>query len=231
MWKAGVVIGLGMFAVSQASANLVINGDFEAGVSGFTSGYGNVTGTAGGLASGGDDPVHQSGEGLYAVGTDPNFYHSAFTTVGDHTSGHGNMMIVNGSTVPDKNVWAGTLSSDLVAGKTYQFSAWVMNVYHDGQPGHEDGNLQFSIGGNSLGSIVPTGLGVWNHFIALYTPSVNGQLPTAVDLRVNYYANDFALDDISLVAVPEPTTMIAGALLLLPFGASAARILRRNRTA
>jgi hypothetical protein len=29
--------------------------------------------------------------------------------------------------------------------------------------------------------------------------------------------------------VPEPTTIIAGALLLLPFGASALRILRRNR--
>jgi len=32
-----------------------------------------------------------------------------------------------------------------------------------------------------------------------------------------------------LVVVPEPTTMIAGALLLLPFGASTLRILRRNR--
>jgi len=31
--------------------------------------------------------------------------------------------------------------------------------------------------------------------------------------------------------VPEPTTMIAGALLLLPFGVSAFRILRRNRIA
>ena len=29
-------------------------------------------------------------------------------------------------------------------------------------------------------------------------------------------------------AVPEPTTMIAGALLLLPFGASTLRILRRR---
>lgn len=34
-----------------------------------------------------------------------------------------------------------------------------------------------------------------------------------------------------LVIVPEPTTMIAGALLLLPFGASTLRILRRNRAA
>jgi hypothetical protein len=32
-------------------------------------------------------------------------------------------------------------------------------------------------------------------------------------------------------AVPEPTTIIAGALLLLPFGASTLRILRKNRTA
>ena len=32
-------------------------------------------------------------------------------------------------------------------------------------------------------------------------------------------------------AVPEASTMIAGALLLLPFGASTLRILRRNRMA
>jgi len=32
-------------------------------------------------------------------------------------------------------------------------------------------------------------------------------------------------------AVPEPTTVIAGALLLLPFGASTLRVLRKNRTA
>jgi len=35
----------------------------------------------------------------------------------------------------------------------------------------------------------------------------------------------------SISAVPEPTTMIAGALMLLPFGASTLRILRRNRAA
>ena len=35
--------------------------------------------------------------------------------------------------------------------------------------------------------------------------------------------------NVAILAVPEPTTMIAGALLLLPFGASTLRILRRNR--
>lgn len=34
-----------------------------------------------------------------------------------------------------------------------------------------------------------------------------------------------------ITAVPEPATMIAGALLLLPFGASTIRILRKNRAA
>ena len=37
--------------------------------------------------------------------------------------------------------------------------------------------------------------------------------------------------NVSVLAVPEPTTMIAGAMLLLPFGASTLRILRRNRMA
>jgi hypothetical protein len=35
----------------------------------------------------------------------------------------------------------------------------------------------------------------------------------------------------SIAAVPEPTTVVAGVLLLLPFGASTLRILRKNRTA
>ena len=39
------------------------------------------------------------------------------------------------------------------------------------------------------------------------------------------------IDSITISSVPEPTTMIAGALLLLPFGASTIRILRKNRTA
>lgn len=36
-------------------------------------------------------------------------------------------------------------------------------------------------------------------------------------------------DSDTYLAVPEPSTVIAGALLLLPFGASAVRILRKNR--
>ena len=38
-------------------------------------------------------------------------------------------------------------------------------------------------------------------------------------------------EGLTLTAIPEPTTVIAGALLLLPFGASVLRKLRKNRTA
>ena len=46
-----------------------------------------------------------------------------------------------------------------------------------------------------------------------------------------YDATTGALLQDQLALVPEPTTMIAGALLLLPFGASTLRILRKNRAA
>jgi len=60
--------------------------------------------------------------------------------------------------------------------------------------------------------LVPTADVTWNGS----TPTVTGG------------GQEFILN---FTPVPEPTTMIAGALLLLPFGASTLRFLRRNRTA
>ena len=37
------------------------------------------------------------------------------------------------------------------------------------------------------------------------------------------------LDNVSITAVPEPTTIITGALMLLPFGVSSIRAMRKNR--
>ena len=49
------------------------------------------------------------------------------------------------------------------------------------------------------------------------------------------YVNDVTINgttyDFEPAPVPEPTTMIAGALLLLPFGASTLRMLRTSKTA
>lgn len=56
-------------------------------------------------------------------------------------------------------------------------------------------------------------------------------------LRINVYiapgtgTRDFDINSVNVSAVPEPTTMVAGALLLLPFGMSTIRKFRKNRTA
>ena len=56
----------------------------------------------------------------------------------------------------------------------------------------------------------------------------NGPYSTAVQ---SPNGQTYNLNQDQLAIVPEPTTMIAAALLLLPFGASTLRILRRNRMA
>jgi len=48
------------------------------------------------------------------------------------------------------------------------------------------------------------------------------------DLPLNTYSPPIIGPNFQFTAVPEPTTMIAGALLLLPFGASTLRVLRRR---
>jgi hypothetical protein len=64
---------------------------------------------------------------------------------------------------------------------------------------------------------------------------INPGVPSLVVTKdISFYANPGQIIGLSVLEqsvhqVPEPTTMLAGALLLLPFGASTLRILRRNR--
>lgn len=212
---AGIMAFMGMLACSHAG--LILNGDFESGNTGFSSQY-EYTSVNGGLATGGEG----SGGGRYGIGTNPQFFHPSFVSAGDHTTGSGNMMVVNGSFTPNKVVWSGTVAPPLTIGTTYKFSAWVMNVYPT-----SPANLQFSFGGNTLGTIAPTGSGVWQEFTAFLVATAD-QSSGLIDLNIAFSGNDFAVDDITLTAVPEPATMLAGALLLLPFGASTLRRMRKS---
>jgi hypothetical protein len=51
------------------------------------------------------------------------------------------------------------------------------------------------------------------------------------NVNINSTQGNVQFDLEGAAPVPEPTTMIAGALLLLPFGASTLRILRKGRAA
>jgi cobalamin biosynthesis protein CbiG len=78
--------------------------------------------------------------------------------------------------------------------------------------------LQFSIGGNTIGSVYTApGVGVWSEFTATFVAGIE---PIAVlDLNTAPNGNDFAVDDISIIAVPEPAMLalagLSGLSLLL----------------
>jgi hypothetical protein len=204
---------LGLGATAAQASNLVVNGDFEAGNSGFTSGYDYDHGDLG--------PA-----GKYDVINNPRTDHPLFAVMGDHTSGAGLMMVINGADIPDVNVWEET-TIPVTPHTTYVFSAWVASVYYS-----NPAQLNLDINGSQVGATfdAPGVAGVWQQVSMTWN---SGSATTAdlalVNQNTSPDGNDFALDDISLSAqspggVPEPA---AWALMLLGFGGLGAALRRR----
>ena len=194
-------------AAPAAAANLVPNGDFEAGTSGFTSGYTYVT----------PGPSALIPEAAYTVDFNAATSHPSFAAFGDHTSGEGRFMIVNGSGVADVPVWTSAAIA-VTAGTLYDFSAFLSSVYPD-----SPASLSFSVsidGGpaQSLGTFgAPGTVGVWTGIGSSFLATGSSAVLSIINENTAFTGNDFGLDDISLdiAAVPEPTTW---ALLLAGFG-------------
>lgn len=161
------------------STNLIVNGDFESGNSDFTSDYGYSPG----------DLVP---EGLYDVIPNPQSSHPGFAPCDDHTSGDGNMMVVNGAGTPNQNVWCQTVS--VMPNTDYVFSAWVTSVV-----AASPALLQFNINGNPLGPIfsAPGSNCAWQNFFQVWNSGGNTSATICiVNQNTNLGGNDFALDDI-----------------------------------
>ena len=181
--------------VGVPSGELVTNGNFSAGNTGFISQYGYVnTPYVPGQPTSGLYP-----EGVYAVVPNPSIYHSNFNfSPADHTTGTGNFMAVNGAR-PDQNitiVWRQIVN--VIPNTVYTFSTWVTSI-HPTAPA----NLNFSINGSTIGTNItaPTP-GTWVQF---YTTWNSGSNTTAdiriVDLTPDAGGNDFGLDDISFTTI------------------------------
>jgi hypothetical protein len=188
--------------------NIIINGDFEAGNTGFSSGY---TYSPGNLW----DPE------TYDIVSDPQLSHSLAASFGDHTSGSGYMMAINGSETAGVSLWLQPVS--VIPDALYRLSFWVANWYPSAPT-----TLEVQINGESIGSISPTGVGVWQEFTADWLP--NGATSASigiVSLGTAYSGNDYALDDISFVdppiTTPEPST-----LLLSGFGFLGLALIRKR---
>jgi large repetitive protein len=160
------------------ACNIIYNGDFSGGYDGFSTAYTY------------DPDLHP--EGNFYIGDNPNDYHSNFAACGDHTTGTGDMMVINGSPVANEEIWC----QDIVVlpNTDYVFSTWLTSV-HPSNPAI----LQFSINGSLLGSPFPATATTcdWNQFYATWNSGANTNITICI-VNQNTIAtgNDFAIDDI-----------------------------------
>ena len=172
--------------VRELLSNLITNGDFEAGNSGFSTAYRL------------SNPIGDFG--TYAVTSDPFLVHDQAASFGDHTSGAGLMAAFNGPrSSTDLTTWSQTVPVN--AQTNYTFSTWVASWTSGFE--EEQALLEFSINGVSLGVFrASTGSGVWENFTATWNSGANTSASIRiVDINAGYYkSNDFTLDDISLVS-------------------------------
>lgn len=167
----------------DTNQNAVTNGDFQAGANSFTSAYVPGTGGPFGLLS---------FEGTYAVATSPSLVHNNFPACGDHTTGTGNMLIVNGAGITNQAVWQQTVT--VQPGMFYHFSMWFTSV----SPA-SPGMLRFSINNIDIGPIftLSSNTCFWQTFS---TNWFSGTSTTAIISVTNQNTaasgNDFAIDDI-----------------------------------
>lgn len=204
----GAISAAVLLGSSAVAANLVVNGDFEAGDTGFGSDYGFAT-------------VNGSAA-QYGIVTNPRAWNGAFREFGDHTTGTTNMMIVNGGTATDDVVWRQSIAVN--PNTDYDFSLWVQNAF-----GGSSAN-QVRINGDFLGDpFADTFLDEWTEVTRQWNSGMATMaLIEIVNVSNGFGGNDFALDDISFVGdAVAPVPVPAAALLFAPLAAGAA--MRRQK--
>ncbi|MFN5183912.1 MAG: gliding motility-associated C-terminal domain-containing protein [Bacteroidota bacterium] len=193
------------------SQNMLNNGSFEYGGPGLGfvvngQGYNLVSPPYSGSTSSGN----------YAFVTNPQiFNNSFFVSSGDHTTGTGKMMVIDGTTTGgNQRFWeAGNTGGgvcNLVVGQTYTFSYWIRTVTATVAGINDLANIIVTfnnannvtqISGTALAPMPSTG---WQKVSYSFVPTsscVNIQMHNT---NLNFAANDFAIDDMSVLPPPQP---------------------------
>lgn len=171
------------FTARVLGNNLISNGNFSNGNTGFSSDYSFVS--------------NNTTEGEYFVGPNPQAWNGGVSPCPDHTSGSGNMMMVNGSPVINQTIWKQTVS--VTPNTLYAFSTWIQSV-----SANNPANLQFAINGVAIGQPIAATVPTCN-WARFYTTWNAGNQATAVISIINkntqVQGNDFALDDIQFATL------------------------------
>jgi hypothetical protein len=206
--KLGVVLAaVALLAAPQARATLTFSlNTGNSAISGFPGPYGTVQITR----------------------VDNNNATVTLTALGSYSFGDGGLLGLN---------LTGTgLGFTFTSGTVVGGGAALAANYNLGGAGNEDGFGNFTFTINTAGQAATLSVtsltinisntsGAWtteNSILALNNKNL--------DVAGHVFIND-ANGTTGFASTPEPTTILAGALLLLPFGASTLRVLRRNRTA
>jgi len=187
---------------SLTKPNLIENGDFESGTSGFFSDYGYSTSNTSGA------------QFAYGVVSNPKNWFVDFVNSTDH-SGSGKMLVADGATNPNKVIWSQSLPVE--NNKQYTFSFWAQNLVAS-----NPAQFQVLINGTPI-TIAPISAtngstSGWTEITGTWD-STNATIAIIkiIDTNIASSGNDFALDDISF-STPTPKTCNLSTQLTITIG-------------
>ncbi len=174
----------------EYSADLITNGSFNSGNTGFSSDLNYVTGIFCPLCP----------ENTYTVGINATFYHSDFTG-SDHTNPpFGSFYIANGPGTAGVSVWCQSFA--VQPGTDYTFTFWARDITNNSEI-HPYALLQPSFNGILIDDTLEAN-GGWESFSMLWNSGTDTFLELCLLNQQSLTGgNDFGLDDISLTACQE----------------------------
>ena len=176
-----------------AQNNLLTNGNFELGNTGFSSGYTN-------------SPGNITAQGTYDVVANPHNDHPSAASFPDHTTGSGLMLAVNGGADPAQVVWSETIQ--VVPNRPYELSGW--GASWGGRVDPAPARLAFYINGVQEGPLVqlPATSGIWQNFTSQWNSQSSTQAVIEIhDLTTDGGGNDFSLDDLIFAPLATNSTL------------------------